>query len=50
MAIPGKDGEILSGAGRLPKTFPVVPIESRVQCGNPESRLSIPLGLGILEG
>ena len=44
MAIPGKDGEILSGAG-CSKTFPEVPIEFRVQCGIPESRLNIPSGV-----
>ena len=35
-----------SRAGRLSKTFPEVPTEFRVSCGNPESRPSIPLVLG----
>ena len=39
-----------SRAGRLSKTFPEVPIEFRVSSGNPESRLSIPVGLGIFMG
>ena len=34
----------------LQKKFPEVPIEFRVRCGNPESRLIIPPGLGIVEG
>ena len=32
------------------KTCPEVPIECRVSCGNPESRLSMPLGLEIFTG
>ena len=36
-----------SRAGRVSKTFPEVPIVFRVSSGNPESRLSIPLGVGI---
>ena len=39
-----------SRAGRLSKTFPEVPITFRVSSGKPESRLSIPLGLGIFMG
>ena len=39
-----------SRAGRLSKTFPEVPMVSRVSSGNPESRLRTPLGLGIIEG
>ena len=34
----------------FPKTFPEVPMEFRVPSGNPESRLMIPLGLGISKG
>ena len=44
------DADSLSGAGRFSKTFPDVPIKFRVLCSKPESRLVIPLGLGILEG
>ena len=32
------------------KKFPEVPITFRVSRGNPESRLSIRLGLGIIKG
>ena len=31
------------------KTCPEVPTEFRAKCGNPESRLGIPLELGIVE-
>ena len=31
-------------------TFPEVPMEFRVSSGNPESRPSIPLGLGTFNG
>ena len=31
-------------------TYPEVPIEFRLLCGKPESRLIIPLGVGMLEG
>ena len=48
MAIPGNDREILSGAAGFSKTCPEVPTEYCVKCGNPESRLGIPLELGIL--
>ena len=34
----------------LQKTFPGEAIEFRGWCGKPESRLIIPLGLGILDG
>ena len=44
------DGDGPSGAGRPSKTFPEVPIEFPVLCGKPESRLIIPLGLGIFKG
>ena len=47
MANPGKDSE---RAGGFSKTFPGVPIDIRVWCGNPESWVSTPLGLGILRG
>ena len=35
---------------KFQKTVPEIPILFRESSGNPESRLSIPLGLGILEG
>ena len=44
------DGDGPSGPGVSSETFPEVPIEFRLWCGKPQSRLSIPLGLGILEG
>ena len=37
-----------SRAGRRSKTFLEVPMEFRVSSGNPESRLSIPLGVGTV--
>ena len=35
---------------RFQKKFPEVPIVFRVSSGNPESRLSVPLGLGTFQG
>ena len=37
-------------AGSRTKTFPEKPKIFRVSCGNPESRLGMVLGLGIVEG
>ena len=48
--ILSNDGEILSGADGISKTFLEVPIEFRVWCDNPEWGLNIPLELGIPEG
>ena len=39
-----------SRASKLSKTFPGTPKGFRVSSGNPESRLSIALGLGIPKG
>ena len=39
-----------SRAGRRSKTLPEVPIIFRVSCSNPQSRQSMVLGLGIVEG
>ena len=49
LGILENDGDGPSGAGGSSKTYPEVPIEFRVLCGNPESRLIVPLGLGSLE-
>ena len=38
-----------SRAGSRSKTFPEVPTIFRVSCRNPESRLRISLGLGMVE-
>ena len=43
-----EDGPCLQKVG-FQKTFPEVPMEIRASSGNPESRLSIPLGLGIFK-
>ena len=50
LGVVKNDGDGPSGEGGSSKTYPEVLIEFRVWCGNPESRLFIPLGLGILEG
>ena len=39
-----------SRVSKLSKTFPELPTKFRVSSSNPESRLSIPLGLGIFKG
>ena len=38
-----------SQSGRPSKTFPEEPNEFRASCGNPESQLTIPRGLGIFK-
>ena len=46
---PGQDAVGSSGASGFSKTFPCVPNEFRVGCGQ-ESRRSIPKGLGTMKG
>ena len=50
LGVVKSDGGGPSGAGGSSQWSPEVPIEFRVLCGNPDSRLIIPLEIGILEG
>ena len=49
MAIPGNDGEILSGAGVFFRKHVLKHASNSVYSGKPESRLGTPLELGIVE-